>query len=215
MIVGAVVMLASLGITLLAARMLLVVVPPNRMAVICGRTTPQSDGTVRGYRLMVGGRRLRIPFLEHISWMDLSNMAIPVAMKGVHVQGGDVAVDGAANVKIAGPPAVHNAVERFLDRPREDIEKVALQTLQGAIRQVAGRLGVAELSEDPERLTRCSVEQGEQELLKLGLCLDTLALRVELTSGAPATGAKAATEPAPTTNQGVAAAGSPPWAGKP
>lgn len=207
LIVAAAVVGANLVLVLLVVKKCLVLVPPNRMAVITGRPSRGSDGTVRGYRLVMGGRALLIPFLEHLAWMDLSAMTLEVAMRGVRVQDGAVTVEGAASVKVTDGPTVHGAIERFLGHPRKDIEEVALQTLESAVRRVAPRFNLTALRDGPEALTRSACEEVEPEVSKLGLRLDTLALRVELPRGeAPGT---VPAEPAETVSNG-----SPPWASK-
>jgi flotillin len=85
-----------------------------------------------GYRIIKGGRALRIPLLETVDSMDLTNMPIEVAVQGAYSKGGiPVNVHGIANVKIAGEqPVLDNAIERFLGVDRARIMAIAKDTLE-------------------------------------------------------------------------------------
>ena len=88
---------------------------PNEVLVFSGGQRA-SVGRKVGYRIIKGGRALRIPLLETVDSMDLTNMPIEVAVQGAYSKGGiPVNVHGIANVKIAGEqPVLDNAIERFL-----------------------------------------------------------------------------------------------------
>ena len=75
---------------------------PNEVLVFSGGQRA-SVGRKVGYRIIKGGRALRIPLLETVDSMDLTNMPIEVAVQGAYSKGGiPVNVHGIANVKIAG-----------------------------------------------------------------------------------------------------------------
>ena len=63
-----------------AVRSLIVICPPNRVAVISGRNRAVSDGRDVGYRVLKGGRTIRIPILERVDFMDLNTIPIDVSV---------------------------------------------------------------------------------------------------------------------------------------
>ena len=174
----------ALGAALIALRFvagLLIIAQPNEAVVISGRRRRLPDGSVVGYRVVRGGRVLRIPFIERVDRLDLTNIALEIGLKGLYARGGAVvAVKVAANVKISGrEPELCNAVERFLGRGRGEVALVARETVEGAIRGIVARLTPDELREDPERVAHEILMEVGDDMSKLGLVLDTLKI-VEL-----------------------------------
>ena len=71
LVLGGVVAFALLMV-IATVRSLIIICPPNRVAVISGRNRQLSDGRTVGYRAIRGGRTLRVPLLERVSWMELN-----------------------------------------------------------------------------------------------------------------------------------------------
>ena len=116
----AMVVIGGGGIALMfTIRNLLFISGPNEVLVFSGA----SDTDGRGYVTVKGGRRVRVPIIERVSRIDLTNMTVDVSVTNAYSKGGiPLTVQGVANLKIAGhQPTLGNALERFLDRPREDI----------------------------------------------------------------------------------------------
>jgi flotillin len=69
-----------------------------------------------GYRLVQGGRGIRVPILEVVDKMDLTNMVIDLKVAGAYSRGGiPLNVHGVANVKVSSQTSqLANAIERFL-----------------------------------------------------------------------------------------------------
>ena len=112
---------------ILMVKNLLYVCQPNEVLVFSGRR--RSHGAlVTHYRIVKGGRALRRPFIETVDKVDLTNMIIEVTVKNAYSKGGiPLNVQGVANIKVPGEmPLIHNALERFLGRSREDICDAAI-----------------------------------------------------------------------------------------
>jgi flotillin len=156
----------------------LVVVAPNQLAVLSGRRHQLADGTVIGFRLLRGGRVLRIPILEQVDFMDLSNRSLTIEVRGCYAKRGErVNVECVANVKVAGEmPLAQNAVERFLGHD-ESVALVARETIEGALRGVVAEFEVDELRQNPDKAAESLTEEAEHDLSRLGLILDTLRIR--------------------------------------
>jgi flotillin len=158
----------------------LIIVPPNTVAVITGRSRPTDAGGTIGYRVVRGGRAFRIPLLESVAYMDLRTFSIPVNVANTFAKGGiPINVQAQANVKIASiPEAVFgNAVERFLGVHPSEIAKQAQETLTGNLRGVLASLSPEEANEDRTKFEQSLAEEATRDLNKLGLQLDTLKIQ--------------------------------------
>lgn len=176
-LVAALVFLA-IPIDLMIWRRLVQVVGPNELLVISGRRY-RSGGVVRGYRVVRSGRTLLFPLLERVERLDLT--AHPLSFSVAHMlsrSNARVTVALSANVKIAAhEPVVANAVERFLGRPREEIDQVAQETIEGALRLVTAALTLEEMQEDRLAFAEKLLQELDHDMDRLGLVVDTLAIQ--------------------------------------
>lgn len=158
---------------------LIIICLPNEMVVITGRRRVGPDGREVGYRLLHGGRTLRIPIIERVSRIDLTTIPIEVAVKNAYSKGGiPLIVHGIANVKVcAREPVSYNAVERLLDKPFNEVMQIAKDTLEGNLRGVLATLTPEEVNEDRLKFAHRLIEEADEDLRKLGLELDTLKIQ--------------------------------------
>ncbi|MFT3768717.1 MAG: SPFH domain-containing protein [Minicystis sp.] len=175
-LVAAVAVVVIFGLLLLVLRNFLFVCRPNEILVFSGRKHTLPDGTTSGYKILHGGRGLRMPFLESVSRMDMRLFAVEVSVHNAYSKGGiPLTVHAIANMKIASSDAaVRNAVERFLGTPTEMIAQAAQQTLEGVLREVVAQLTPEEVNEDRLKFAEQLVENARDDLEKLGLELDVL-----------------------------------------
>jgi flotillin len=161
---------------LAVARNLIHICGPNEVLVFSGGKSIDSKGRPRGFRIIKGGRGFRIPLIETVDRIDLTNMVIDVTVANAYSRGGiPLTVQGVANVKIAGhDPALSNAIERFMGKERKEIVKIAKDTLEGNLRGVLSQLTPEEVNEDKITFAEKLLEEAEHDLGKLGLTLDTL-----------------------------------------
>jgi flotillin len=152
---------------------------PNEVLIFSGTQRRRADGRTVGYKLVRGGRKLRIPLLEEVDKLDLTNMIIELKVQGAYSKGGiPLNVDGVANIKIASDePLIGNAIERFLGKGREKIMQIAQETLEGNLRGVLATLTPEEVNQDRVKFAQSLLHEGEQDLQKLGLMLDTLRIQ--------------------------------------
>ena len=151
---------------------------PNEVLVFSGSKRVEGSRTY-GYRIIKGGTGLRLPLLEKVDRMDLSNMVIDVSAVNAYCKGGiPLSVLGVANVKIAGhEPELDNAIERFLGRTREDIAKIARQTLEGSLRGILSTMTPEQVNEDKILFAERLVHEVETDMTVLGLVVDTLKIQ--------------------------------------
>jgi flotillin len=164
---------------MMVAKNLVYIAGPNEVLIFSGRKTQVGARKFIGYRTIKGGRGFRIPLIEAVDRIDLTNMVIDVSVTNAYSKGGiPLKVQGVANVKIAGhEPYLGNAVERFLGRDRRSIIKVAKDTLEGNLRGVLSQLTPEQVNEDKISFAEKLLEEAEHDLSRLGLTLDTLKIQ--------------------------------------
>ena len=152
---------------------------PNEVVVLSGRKRKTKSGQELGYRVLTGGRGIRIPILETIKRIDVTTMPVPVKVTNAYAKGGTpLDIQAIANVKISSnPKVVGNAIERFLDQDRSEIVRVARETLEGNLRGVVATLTPEELNENRLQFSQRIASDVSRDLNKLGLQLDTLKIQ--------------------------------------
>ena len=178
-IVLAAIVLLGFIVVLATLRTLLLIVPPNRVLVISGRsrTTPEGDSV--GYRVIRGGRAFRVPMLERVAWMDLTTIPLDLHVENAYSKGGiALSIHAVANVKInAQEPQLSNAIERFLDVDRKALTSIVRDTLEGNLRGVVATLSPEQINEDRLSFAEGLIVEAEHDLGNLGIKLDTLKIQ--------------------------------------
>ena len=161
------------------AKSLLVICPPNKVAVITGKDRTLSDGRVVGYRILKGGRSFRWPILEKVSWMDLNTIPLEVSVHNAYSAGAiPLNVQGIANVKISSAEGLlENAAERFLERPTEHIGQIAKETLEANLRGVLATMSPEEVNEDRLKFSQQLIDEADDDIKTLGLELDVMKIQ--------------------------------------
>ena len=173
--------LAAFGVLflLMLYRSLLRICRPNEILIFSGRKHKAPDGRVIGYRVVFGGRGVRVPVVETVSRMDVSLISVPIAVQGAYSEGGiPLNVHAIANIKVSTDLRfVGNAIERFLGKDRNEIARVATGTLEGHLRNVIATMTPEELNQDRLKFARHLEESAGPDLEKLGLELDVLKIQ--------------------------------------
>ncbi len=169
----------ALGVLSALARTIVVICPPNQVVIFSGRKRKLADGSQVGYRVVLGGRSVRIPLLERVDRMSLLSIPIDLKVSNAYSKGGiPLRVHAIANVKVASDPrVVGNAIERFLGRDPAEIARVAKESLEGHLRGVLANLTPEEVNEDRLKFATGLVDEAEGDFRKLGLTLDTLKIQ--------------------------------------
>ena len=165
--------------TIMIVKSLIVICPPNKIAVITGKSRTLSDGRTVGYRILKGGRTLRIPIIEKVSWMDLNTIPLEVSVTNAYSKGAiPLNVQGIANVKVSSAEGLlENAAERFLDRPTEQIGQIAKETLEANLRGVLATLSPEEVNEDRLKFSQQLIDEADDDIKTLGLELDVMKIQ--------------------------------------
>jgi flotillin len=179
---GALVIAIVMAIAVRIFRAFLFVCRPNEMLIVSGKRTVLPSGEALNFQVLQAGRHWQVPFVQSVKRMDVRLIPIELAVMKMFSHGGiPLDVHAIANVKITSDPLhVHNAVERFLGKPIEDIRTTARQTLEGKLRDVLAQLTPEQVTEDRIEFANQLLESTTADFNRLGLHLDTLkVLRVE------------------------------------
>lgn len=162
-----------------AIRSLIIICPPNKVAVVSGRTRKLSDGRSVGYRVIKGGRTIRIPLLEKVEYMNLNTIPIEVSVHNAYSKGAiPLDVQGVANIKVSSREGIlENSVERFLGRPADYIQQIAKENLEANLRGVLATLTPEEVNEDRLKFAQVLIEEADDDIRTLGLELDVLKIQ--------------------------------------
>jgi flotillin len=167
--------IASVAIAM-TVKSLIIICQPSEVVIFSG--PKKSAGERVGFQALRGGRRIRIPLIESIDRMALTNMVVDVGVRGAYTTDGvPINVQGVANVKIDGGLHLGNAAERLLGKKREEIVKIARETLEANLRGVLAKLTPEQVNEDKESFAQELIEEADKDLSTLGLLLDTLKIQ--------------------------------------
>ncbi|MFT3693252.1 MAG: SPFH domain-containing protein [Kofleriaceae bacterium] len=177
--VGGIAIVAALIVLAMILKRIIYICPPNEVLIFSGGHRKLDDGRQIGYRVIQGGRGIRIPLIEVVDRMDLTNMMIELRVAGAYSKGGiPLNVQGVANVKISSKSdQLANAVERFLGMSRDQIMATARETLEGNLRGVLSTLTPEEVNQDREKFAGELLHEADHDLARLGLELDTLKIQ--------------------------------------
>src|SRR5215470_11774203 len=128
--VALVAILGSLVVIAMILKRIIYICPPNEVLIFSGGHRKLGEDRIIGYRVVQGGRGIRIPLIEIVDRMDLTNMLIELRVQGAYSKGGiPLNVQGVANVKVSSKSdQLMSAIERFLGMTREQIMAVARET---------------------------------------------------------------------------------------
>jgi flotillin len=173
-------MLAAAGVVLLITLLRnTYVCAPCEVLIFSGRRWKLADGKEVGFRCVRGGRAIRMPVVEVVDRMELTNMAIELAVQSAYSKGGvPLNVVAVANIKIPSEePLLHNALERFLGCTREQIIFVAKDTLEGNLRGVIAELTPEEINQKKDMFQQKLIDEAHRDMQRLGLVLDNLQIQ--------------------------------------
>lgn len=177
-IVGIAIFLGVIGLMLLIAFIStnVVICRPNEIVIISGRQRKGPDGNKIGYRVIRGGRGFKWPFIETVNRLSLNTRTIKVNLNKVLCAGMiPVELEGKANIKLAGrsDEGMENAIERFLGKPEENIDKTAQQIIEGNLRGILASYSPEAANTGRIDVMRTTSQQAKVELLNLGIVLDS------------------------------------------
>ena len=155
-------------------------VPPNVALIVSGRKhkykVKTEDGqTVLkkfGYRIVRGGATFVIPFFERVDKLNLGIMQVDIKT-GQPVPSQEyigVMVDGVANIKIGSDDvSVATAAEQFLGWKQHEIAAVAMQVLEGNMREIIGGMTISDLVQNRDKFATATQRAATSDMRNMGL----------------------------------------------
>jgi flotillin len=158
-------------------------VGPNEVLIISGRGKTTLDDVGKPYRrtfrIVRGGGTFIWPVLERTDFLSLELMTIEIVTPNVYTQMGvPVTVDGVAQVKIGSDDvSIVTAAEQFLSKNVEEIQNVALQTLEGHLRAIVGTMTVEEIYKDRDKFAQRVQEVSALDMKNMGLTIVSFTIK--------------------------------------
>ncbi len=144
---------------------------PNEALIVSGpRKIP---------RVVVGGLTFVWPIIERLDRLSLEVMTLAVESTHVYTKEGvAVSTDGVAQVKVApGAEAILIAAQQFLRKTRDEMAKVALQTMEGHQRAMLGTLTMEEIYKDRDAFAQLVREVASTDMANMGLQIVSFTIR--------------------------------------
>ncbi len=181
-IAGAVVVFVALVILVLALRYRKV--GPNEALIIAGgrkHTITLADGTQQkvGYRYRLGGGVFVWPGMEKVYVLPMDIIPVSIRTPEVLTRGGvPILAEASAQIKIdSSDETIHRAAEQFLGIGRDGIRDVAVNVLEGKVREVIGGMSVEEIYRGRQEFSGRVVAAAKEDFARMGLAMLSFALK--------------------------------------
>ena len=181
-IAGAVIVFFALIILVLALRYRKV--GPNEALIIAGgrkHTIALADGTTQkvGYRYRLGGGVFVWPGMEKVYVLPMDIIPVSIRTPEVLTSGGvPIMAEASAQVKIdSSDETIHRAAEQFLGIGRDGIRDVAMNVLEGKVREVLGGMSVEEIYRGRQEFAKRVVAAVQEDFHRMGLVMLSFALK--------------------------------------
>jgi flotillin len=137
-------------------------VPPNEVLVVFGRQTP---------RLVTNGGVFVIPVLESFKKLDLTIITIKTEKDEVYtVSGVPIQLDWVAQVQIdSEEKALQTAAKAFLDKSREEVRQVIMETLSANFRAIVGQMTVEAIHRDRDDFVQRVQDLASDDMAAMGV----------------------------------------------
>jgi len=158
-------------------------VGPNEVLIVSGLKHKIRDKygnkTSVGYRMVKGGGTFVIPIFERVDRLSVELFTVDVNTPEVYTRlGVPVIVDGLAQVKVrSDDDSIRVAAEQFLSKGRQEIMRIALQTLEGHLRAIIGALTVEEAYSSRDAFAGRVQEVAASDLAGMGLIIVSFTIR--------------------------------------
>lgn len=137
-------------------------VPPNEVMVVYGR---------KAQRLITSGGVFVIPILETYKTLDVTIMTIKTEKDEVYtVSGVPIQLDWVAQVQIDSQvEALNTAARAFLDKTRDEIRQVIMETLSANFRAIVGQMSVEAIHRDRDDFVQRVQDLAADDVAAMGV----------------------------------------------
>ncbi|KAI5730285.1 hypothetical protein M8J76_012030 [Diaphorina citri] len=146
---------------------------PNEALVVsgCCHTKPL---------LVPGGRAFVWPSIQCVQRISLNTMTLQVQSQNVYTsQGVPISVTGIAQVKIQAQneEMLMTACEQFLGKSEDEIQSIALVTLEGHQRAIMGSMSVEDIYKDRKKFSKQVFQVASSDLVNMGITVVSYTLK--------------------------------------
>jgi flotillin len=159
-------------------------IPPNAVGIFYGRKYSYKDPVtgkeqILGFRVVGGGGRIIIPFVESYQEMSTAAFQTDIDEKGIpNKDNVKINVMGVATCKISSiPEDLVNAAQAFLGKNNDEIKVFVQNILKGHLRSIIGKLTIDSLLRERDAFNKQVVEESAAELKRLGIQIITLVIQ--------------------------------------
>lgn len=159
-------------------------IPPNAVGIFYGRKYAVRDATgsrvqTLGFKVVGGGGRIVIPFVESYQEMSTAAFQTEIDERGIpNKDNVKINVKGVATCKISSVPEdLINAAQAFLGKKDEEIKAFVQNILKGHLRSIIGKLNIEGLLRERDAFNKQVVEESAEELKRLGIQIITLVIQ--------------------------------------
>ena len=147
-------------------------VPPNMAMVVYGKKQRAAGG--RGYKVISGGAKIIVPVVESVQWLKLDvrtlDLVVNDIVTDVERSGAKINIKAVAQVKISSDEATLNtAAENLLGKTEQQVDEIALKTLEGHVRGVCATLTVEEVNSDRDAIASKILGMAGNDLKNMGI----------------------------------------------
>jgi flotillin len=135
--------------------------------------------TKDGMKIVKAGGSFVWPIVQNAEFLSLQVNTLDIKTPEVYTsQGVPVMVDGVAQIKIKGDvESIATAAEQFLGKPDEEVNSIAMQTLEGHLRAILGQMTVEDVFKNRDEFARNVQEVAASDLNKMGLQIVSFTIR--------------------------------------
>jgi len=132
-----------------------------------------------GMKIVKAGGSFVWPIVQNAEFLSLQVNTLDIKTPEVYTsQGVPVMVDGVAQIKIKGDiESIATAAEQFLGKPDEEVNSIAMQTLEGHLRAILGQMTVEDVFKNRDEFARNVQEVAASDLNKMGLQIVSFTIR--------------------------------------
>src|SRR3972149_860930 len=147
-------------------------VPPNMALVVYGRKVKQVGA--RGYSVVSGGGRFVLPLVEDVAWLRLDVRTLDVVVNeivtDVQRSGARINIKAVAQVKISSDATtLLTAAENLLGKQDQEVNEIALKTLEGHARGICATLTVEQINSDRDSIASKIMGLAGNDLKNMGI----------------------------------------------
>jgi len=145
-------------------------VPPDAAMVLYGRRYKSG----RGYEVWTGGGKFIVPIIESYRFLPLGIRTLDVAVNEIVTDvvrsGARVNIKAVAQVRISDDPdTLRTAASQLLHKSDQEINEIALKTLEGHVRGVCATLTIEQINSDRDAIASKILTMAGEDLKNMGI----------------------------------------------